>query len=118
VRVIESSGDELIAVRRRGLTADQKRALAIYDNRTSELAEWNFEQLTADRDAGMSLQPFWTANEEAALLTPDIPSPEPPAEPRTSEVVIEIQCARVDLDVMRATLDEWGKRDGVTLNIS
>src|SRR5688572_26317796 len=56
VRVIEASGDELIAVRRSGLTPDQKRALAIYDNRTGELATWDFDQLKSDVDAGLSLQ--------------------------------------------------------------
>jgi DNA modification methylase len=68
VRVIEAAGDELIAVRRSGLTDEQKRALAIYDNRTGELATWNLEQLAADVKAGLSLQPFWTPEEEAALL--------------------------------------------------
>ena len=68
VRVIEAAGDELIAVRRRGLTDDQKRALAIYDNRTAELAAWNFDQLAADQAGGLSLEPFWTAAEAAALL--------------------------------------------------
>jgi DNA modification methylase len=68
VRVIDAAGDELIAVRRSGLTDDQKRALAIYDNRTGELASWDLEQLAVDQAAGLSLQPFWTAEEEAALL--------------------------------------------------
>src|SRR4026208_1231298 len=43
VRVVEADGQELIAVRRTGLSAAQKRALAIYDNRTGELATWNVE---------------------------------------------------------------------------
>ena len=68
VRVIEASGNEIIAVRRRGLTPEQKRALAIYDNRTGELAEWNVALLQADKDANLSLQPFWSAEEEAILL--------------------------------------------------
>jgi DNA modification methylase len=68
VRVVEADGHALIAVRRTGLSPEQKRALALYDNRTGELATWNFEQLTADKDAGLSLQPFWTPEEEAALL--------------------------------------------------
>jgi len=68
VRIIEATGEELIAVRRRGLTPEQKRVLALYDNRTAELAEWNFEQLRADHDAGLDLRPFWTAQEETALL--------------------------------------------------
>jgi DNA modification methylase len=65
LRVIETDGDEIIAVRRRGLTARQKRALAIYDNRTAELAAWNWDQFAKDRDLGLSLQPFFTAEEEA-----------------------------------------------------
>jgi DNA modification methylase len=68
VRVIEATGDELIAVRRRGLTPDQKRELAMYDNRSAELAEWNFDQLRADADAGLDLKAFWSAEELAALL--------------------------------------------------
>lgn len=69
VRVIETDGTEIIAVRRRGLTPEQKRALAIYDNRTAELATWNVEQLQADVAAGLSLQPWFTADEAARLLT-------------------------------------------------
>lgn len=68
VRVIDAEGDELIAVRRSNLTEEQKRYLAIADNRTGELATWNFDQLAADKAAGLSLQPFWTPEEEAALL--------------------------------------------------
>jgi DNA modification methylase len=70
VRVIDAAGDELIAVRRSDLSEAQKRALAIYDNRTGELASWNVAQLQADKDAGLSLQPYWTVQEETALWTP------------------------------------------------
>lgn len=68
VRVIEASGEEIIAVRRSGLTAEQKRALAIYDNRTGELAEWNQEQLRADQAAGLDLQPWFYEDELDRLL--------------------------------------------------
>lgn len=68
VQVVDADGSTLVAVRRKGLTAEQKRALALYDNRTGELATWNFEQLESDKTAGMSLQPFWNPEEEAALL--------------------------------------------------
>src|SRR5262245_54494409 len=68
VRVIEADGQEIIAVRRRGLTPEQKRALAIYDNRTAELAAWDFNQLRADQAAGLDLEPFWTDLEQARLL--------------------------------------------------
>lgn len=68
LRVIEADGNELIAVRRSGLTADQKRALAIYDNRTSELATWNAEQLAADAKEGLDFAPFFFEDELKALL--------------------------------------------------
>jgi len=45
VRVIEAEGDELIAVRRAGLTEDQKVGLALADNRSSDLSEWDNEML-------------------------------------------------------------------------
>jgi hypothetical protein len=60
VRVVEAEGDEIIAVRRRGLTPEQKRDLALFDNRTGELAEWDVEQLAADHAAGLDLKPFFT----------------------------------------------------------
>jgi len=67
VRIIDTDGDEIIAVRRRNLTDDQKRALAMYDNRTAELAEWNAPQLDADVAAGLVLQPWFTEDEVAAM---------------------------------------------------
>jgi DNA modification methylase len=45
VRVIETEGDEIIAVKRTGLTEDQKIGLALADNRTSDLSEWDKEML-------------------------------------------------------------------------
>jgi len=45
VRVVEASGNEIIAVRRSGLTPEQKVKLALYDNRTAELAGWEAETL-------------------------------------------------------------------------
>jgi DNA modification methylase len=68
VRVIEAAGDELIAVRRSGLSDAQKRSLAIYDNRTAELAEWNLEQIHADQAAGLALEPWWSPVELADLV--------------------------------------------------
>jgi hypothetical protein len=68
VRIIEASGDELIAVRRRGLTDEQKRQLSLADNRAAELATWDVVALGEDREAGLDLRPFWTEAEEAMLL--------------------------------------------------
>jgi hypothetical protein len=71
VQIVEADGDTLVAVRRRNLTPDQKRKLAMYDNRTAELAEWNPEQLSADKSAGLNLQPFFTEKELASVLDAD-----------------------------------------------
>jgi len=102
VRVIEASGDELIAVRRSGLTPAQKRALAIYDNRTGELATWDFDQLKADVDAGLSLQPFWTEEETAALLAKHFP----PAEGLTDPDAVPDERAT---DIVPGDLFELGR---------
>ena len=51
VKVVEASGNELVAVRRTGLSAEQKTRLALYDNRAAELAEWDndvLQQLAQD----------------------------------------------------------------------
>jgi len=66
VAVVEADGDTIVAVRRRGLTAEQKRALALYDNRVAELAEWDWDQLGADQAAGLTLEPWFTDEELAA----------------------------------------------------
>jgi hypothetical protein len=68
VQIVDVDGDTLVAVRRSNLTAEQKRALAIYDNRTAELAEWNWEQLAEDKAGGLTLAPFWTTAELAEGL--------------------------------------------------
>jgi hypothetical protein len=68
VQVIESDGSTLVAVRRRGLTDEQKRDLAISDNRTGELAEWDIEQLASDRADGLDLSPWFSENEQARLF--------------------------------------------------
>ena len=45
VRIIETEGDEIIAIRRTGLTEEEKVGLALADNRTADLSEWDQEML-------------------------------------------------------------------------
>ena len=45
VRIIETDGTEVIAVKRTGLTEDEKVGLALADNRTSDLSDWDQEML-------------------------------------------------------------------------
>lgn len=77
LRIIDADGEEIIAVRRSGLTPEQKTRLALADNRASELAEWNTETLTGLIDNGVEVSDYWHDAELAALLTS--PQTEPPA---------------------------------------
>jgi hypothetical protein len=95
VRIIEATGDEIIAVRRRGLTPDQKRHLAIADNRASELAEWDVAQLQADADNGLDLSAFWSETELLDVLGDSAPPPKfEPEEPahRLDELKANTTC--------------------------
>lgn len=67
LQIVDADGDTVVAVRRRGLTDVQKRQLAIYDNRTAELAEWNVAQLTADLQNGEDLTAFFVDDELKTL---------------------------------------------------
>lgn len=70
LHVVDADGETLIAVRRRGLTPAQKLALAIYDNRSAELAEWDpavLQRLAGDL-GGLDLSAFWNSDELRALL--------------------------------------------------
>jgi hypothetical protein len=68
LKVIDATGNEIVAVRRTGLTTDQKRDLAIYDNRTGELADWDVEQLLEDADVGVDLSLFFREDELQDLV--------------------------------------------------
>jgi len=91
VRIVDADGSEIIAVRRTGLSAEQKRDLAISDNRASELSEWNVEQLREDSLNGFDLSTFFDAAEiqaiQAAAITPKKGKTDPddvPARRRTT----------------------------------
>jgi DNA modification methylase len=89
LRIIEAEGDELIAVRRAGLSEDEKVGLALADNRSSDLSEWDNEmlrQLSEEHD----LTPWFEDNELLAEvlepeegLTDADDVPEVPEEPIT-----------------------------------
>lgn len=76
VQVIDIDGDTLVAVRRRDLSPVQKRALALFDNRSAELAEWDVAQLAADAAEGLDLSAFFEAVELVDLLGHGAPTPD------------------------------------------
>ena len=70
VRVIETDGTEIIAVKRTGLSEDEKVGLALADNRTSDLSDWDQEmlcQLSNEHD----LAPWFDEAELADLIPSD-----------------------------------------------
>jgi DNA modification methylase len=67
VRVIETDGTEIIAVKRTGLSEDEKIGLALADNRTSDLSDWDkdmLQQLSDEHD----LAPWFDADDLAEIL--------------------------------------------------
>lgn len=72
VRVVDADGEEIIAVRRSGLTDEQKRRLALFDNRTAELATWDADELAA-LAGEIDLSSMFSDGELAAVLR-DLPT--------------------------------------------
>ena len=70
LRIVEADGTEIIAVRRSGLTEEQKVALAIADNRTSDLSEWDSDILQ-ELSQEQSLDPWFTTDELSKLFGTD-----------------------------------------------
>lgn len=81
VRVVETDGTELVAVKRTDLdlsdTTGTARKLAYYDNRASQVGlEWDAEQVLADIGAGLDLSAMWHDDELDELLA-GMRQPEP-----------------------------------------
>ncbi len=98
VRVVDADGEEVIAVRRTGLTDQQKRRLGLYDNQAALLAEWDVDQLLRDVELGLDFDGIFAKDELDALLRqvsgnglqpgvdPDAVPPSAPARCKRGEV--------------------------------
>ena len=72
VKVVDTDGSEIIAVRRTNLTERQKKRLALYDNRAAELAEWDSDVLSdLLKDDADTLAGLWREDELKTLLESD-----------------------------------------------
>ena len=87
LRVVETDGTELIAVRRTNLSAEEKQRYVIADNRSSELSEWDAPLLVSMAQE-LDLGEFWQPDELQPLLDETIAQLEeeqqkPERKPRT-----------------------------------
>lgn len=72
VQVVDADGETIIAVRRSGLTPEQKQRLALYDNRTAELAEWDTTVLSDILDEQEAALDGLFADDELDALLADV----------------------------------------------
>ena len=93
VQVVDADGETIIAVRRTGLTAKQKTRLALYDNRTAELADWDADVIADLLATERELLDGLFADDELSKL---IPYTEPPEEFKTVDenISTEHQCPK------------------------
>lgn len=95
VRVVKASGDEWVVVQREGLTERQKRRLALFDNRSAEVATWSPEMilvhLTDDADI---LDGLFRADELETLMKeledPGFAGEMPPMEDEEQSVSLRV----------------------------
>lgn len=65
---IEGDGNTIIAVRRRGLSDEDKQKLKYYDNRASDFADWDAEQILEDMRDGLDLGNLWNEAELGEMI--------------------------------------------------
>jgi hypothetical protein len=107
VRVIETDGDEIIAVKRSGLSDSDKVGLALADNRTSDLAEWDaqmLQSLAAEHDVA----PWFLEDDINELLAKENEfDPDDPTEDQSDKIdaVFQIIVNCRNEEEQTATLD-------------
>ena len=107
VRVIETDGDEIIAVKRSGLSESEKIGLALADNRTADLAEWDaqmLQTLASEHD----IAPWFSEDDINELLAKDDEfDPDDPTEDQSHKIdaVFQIIVNCRNEEEQTATLD-------------
>lgn len=123
VRVVDADGEEIIAVRRRGLSEEQKIRLKVYDNRVGELSGWDAGVLASLVDDGHDLSGAWhdeelarelisqlgADEEEGFVVPPERVEEEPPETP--SQFMVIVQCeTEAERDRLMDILEHEGFR--------
>lgn len=63
LKIVETDGETIIAVRRKGLTDEQKKRLALIDNRSSDLGTYDAAVLAEYQEENIRLSDLFTAAE-------------------------------------------------------
>ena len=112
VRIIETDGDEIIAVRRSGLTEHEKVGLALADNRTSDLSEWDAEMLH-NLSQEQDIAPWFSEDDIAELLgKKDDFDPDDPTTDQSNkitdvfQIIVNCTSEQQQTDLLNRLLDE------------
>lgn len=68
LRIVDAAPDEMVAIRRSGLSKRQKELLSLFDNRAAEMGTWDPDALQALVDAGVPMDALFSKDELMALL--------------------------------------------------
>jgi len=100
VQIVQADGNTIIAVQRTGLTAKQKKRLALFDNRSAELAEWDAGAIAELVSEDFDFKDLFSTDELDAILAelmePDgglLATADPDAIPEN----VETRCKQGDL---------------------
>ena len=112
VRIIETDGNEIIAVRRTGLSEHEKVGLALADNRTSDLSEWDAEMLH-NLSQEQDIAPWFSEDDIAALLgkTDDFDPDDPTTDQSNKitdvfQIIVNCTSEEQQTDLLNRLLDE------------
>lgn len=124
VVIIDVPGDKLVAVRRSGLTEDQKKMLKLYDNRATDLSDFDprlMAQILAD-DPEVAKSLRMLDKEVEAIMAKanfDIGDGYEQEEPELDSAhMVEIRCSADNLEMMQPILNEWDAIDGIDVFVS
>lgn len=106
VKVVDADGETIVAVRRTGLTEEQKRRLSVLDNRTGELADWDTDILAGLVVDGLDITDLWAPDEFDRLLSKAEHDFAPNLSPMASHMNVQAG------DIATAASDMQAKIDG------
>ena len=92
LRVIETDGDELIAVKRNNWSPEQKIGANLADNRTSDLSEWDAEMLQ-NLSEETDISPWFSEDDINELLGHEEEIADDQSQQITESFQIIIQCS-------------------------